>query len=585
MSDTSPALIQHRPFRRHLTMATFALALTALVFSLALIRPLHAQGGSTHPGGNIQDPTVLNVDIARPAVVRILFAATNPTVTVQACASENTTFTDPFVVGGLGSGVFISSHGDILTASHVVKDEGGEFELQTVEDLQSKIIPDIQKHCGIAVPNIDTFLENNAQAFTFDFSHQLERVWFDTSYHGAYSGSNSLNVPSFASFKVTGIKDFITTRGFGDDVAVIHVDGISDSPSVAIGDSDAVSPTDRLTEIGYPGNGDNIHIDINTGRYKDIPQDFLTQSLNQLYVSAIKTNDEGGTLIQVGGNVEHGDSGGPALNAQGQVVGIASFGPTLSSADSFPAGTAFFQASNSAKSIIEGANIDTTPGTFQTKWRQALTDFAATSSGHWHKAVTDLTALQQAYPDFKGGDDYLTYAQNQATNESTLTSGLSGNSRYLIYGAVGLAVLVLVIVLITVAAGRSRRRNQTIREAVAVSATGYGVGQPPSANYSQGNQPQQNYPAQNYPSAPYGATPPPASYGPGRGPPPYSQGTPSYGQNDGPPYGNPPTPPAQFSNYTYPPQGQMAPPHTTCVNGHALQPNETYCRVCGAGRA
>jgi hypothetical protein len=136
----------------------------------------------------------------------------------------------------------------------------------------------------------------------------------------------------------------------------------------------------------------------------------------------------------------------------------------------------------------------------------------------------------------------------------------------------------LVITLISVAAGRSRRRNQAVRESVAVAASGYNMGQPSAANYSQGSASSQGYPSQNYPSAPYGTTPP-ASYGPGTSPSSYGQGNPpSYGQ------GNPPPPPTQFSNYTYPPAAPAS-SHTTCVNGHALQPNETYCRVCGASRA
>ncbi len=583
MSVTSPARSRPRSFRRHVTLTTLALMLVALVFSLVLIRPLHAQGASSHPGGNIQDPKVLNVDIARPAVVRILFGVTGASVTVKACAAENTTFKIPsgLISGGVGSGAFISAQGDVLTASHVVKDEGGETEFGIVEYFSAEILANIQKVCNINLVDVNgllNFFVNNPTDFTFDLGTSVGRVWLDTSYHGAYTETTLSNTKSY-TFQVLGVKDFVTTKGYGDDVAVIHVNGLTDMPHIAIGDSTAVSPTDHLTEIGYPGNGDDNHIDLTTGGYKRVPTDWLTQSLNDLYVSAIKTNDVGDQLIQVGGNQEHGDSGGPTLNAAGQIVGVVSFGPDISQSGGLPAGTGFLQASNSAQSLVSGANIDTTPGTFQTRWRQALTDFAATSSGHWHKAVTELSALQQDYPAFKGGDDYLTYAQNQADNESPLALNLGSGSQTLVLAVGGLAVLVLLVIFVLLGVGRSRRRKQVaVREAVAVAPGGYGAGQSAAMPYPQGN-----YPPQNYPSAPYGSNAPPASYGPSNGPPQYGQGNQSaqYGQGN-----TPPPPPAQFSHFTYPPQGQAAPapPHTTCGNGHPMQPNETYCRVCGATR-
>ena len=580
MSDASPARNRPRRLRRHLTMTTFALAFTAILFSLALIRPAHAQGGSGHPGGNIQDPKVLNIDIARPAVVRIFFGVTNASVTVRACAAENTTFKLPTgsSFGGLGSGAFISAQGDVLTASHVVKDEGGELEVGILSFFQDQIIADIQKVCGQTVTDLVALANANQGAFTFNLGTPVQRLWLDTSYHGPYTETAIRSVQSL-TFHVVGIKDIVSSQGIGDDVAIIHVDGVTDMPHIPIGDSNTVSPTDRLTEIGYPGNGDINHIDPTTGNSKLVPTDFLTESLNELYVSAIKTNDVGDALIQIGGNEEHGDSGGPTLNAAGQIVGVVSFGPDTTQLDSLPAGTGFLQSSNTAKSLVSAANIDTTPGTFQTKWRQALTDFAATSTGHWHKAVADLTALQQAYPNFKGVTDYLAYAQTQAASESTVAINLGSSSQLIAYGLGGLAVLLLVVLFIILGVSRSRRRNQAVREAVAVVSSGYGAGQSPSANYPQSYGPPQNHPPQNYPSAPYGGNVPPASYSQSSGPPPYA---PPFGQDNTPP----PTPPTQFSDYTYSPQGQTAPApsRTTCVNGHPMLPNETFCRVCGASR-
>ncbi|HLG74823.1 MAG TPA: S1C family serine protease, partial [Ktedonobacteraceae bacterium] len=80
---------------------------------------------SAVPGGNITNPIVRAVDLAKPAVVRIIttiggrltvhFPVTNsPAVTFPQDGSEyNLDFS--------GSGAFISAHGDVLTADHVIK--------------------------------------------------------------------------------------------------------------------------------------------------------------------------------------------------------------------------------------------------------------------------------------------------------------------------------------------------------------------------------------------------------------------------------------------------------------------------------
>src|SRR5579875_3127548 len=387
MSDLPVTPQPSRGSRRRFTKIILgAVALTALILSIALVLPDRAKA-ATHPGGDIQNPVIRNVDIARPAVVRIETAFSSVTVSLHFCAGENDSFAAP-PVGGLGSGAFISSHGDILTAGHVVKAPPGDledFEL-TLPTVDAQIVKLVAAHChqtldGSTLAN-DYLTDPTLQTdIVFTFASPIDKVWLDTSYVGSYSATSVRDV-KYYPYTVEGLINFVNSNGgIGDDVSVIHVDGLTDMPSIPIGDSDAVSPTDTLTIIGYPGNGDSNHY--TQGQPTAIPNDFLTESINQVYVSAIKTNDSNGKLIQVGGNVEHGDSGGPALNAAGEIVGVVSFGGTDQ-----PDGTSFLQAVSNAKQIIQQANIDTTPGPFENKWRQALTDFGSTAPGHWHKAVT-----------------------------------------------------------------------------------------------------------------------------------------------------------------------------------------------------
>ena len=76
------------------------------------------------PGGNVSDPVVRAVDIAKPAVVRII-TMLNGRLIVHFAAPTNQDVTFPqgssgYQIALSGSGTFITSSGEILTADHVV---------------------------------------------------------------------------------------------------------------------------------------------------------------------------------------------------------------------------------------------------------------------------------------------------------------------------------------------------------------------------------------------------------------------------------------------------------------------------------
>ncbi|HKD76584.1 MAG TPA: serine protease, partial [Ktedonobacterales bacterium] len=380
--------------------------------------------------------------------------------------------------------------------------------------------------------------------FTATYSTPQIRVWLDTSYVGTYS-ETSINTAKYLTGTISAESSLAR-----NDLAVIHV-SMDDTPSIALGDSNGVSPTDNLTIIGYPSNGDDNHLD--TPR----PNDFFDESINQIYVSAIKTNDNGATVIQVGGNVEHGDSGGPALNAQGQIVGVVSFGGLDD-----PDGTSFLQAESSAAPLVSQANVDATPGKFQRSWRQALTDFASTASGHWHSAASELQTLQQNYPQFNGVTSYLTFAQQKARTENS--NGVASffglqNPTFWIGAVLIVAAIVILIIAISVVSRSARRLNNQTQNVTEPALVASAVAAAPMA------QPAYSQPYNYYPYTPPSAPPAMADVAPQQVP---SQPPPSY-------WGSAPESPV--------------PPTTTrpatCVNGHAMQPYEVYCATCGAPRA
>src|SRR5260370_11390176 len=219
---------------------------------------------------------------------------------------------------------------------------------------------------------------------------------------------------------------------------------MTDLAMVQLGDSTSVQQQDNLTIIGFPGNGDIAG---------NSATDLLTPSVNKVFVSSIKTTNSRASVIQVGGNVEHGDSGGPALDNHGTIVGIVSFG-----AASGQGNTSFLQASSSASALVQSLGLNTAPGPFQKAWNQAFTDYSSNIPGHWHKAQSEFEQIATTYPQFKGVQPYLDYATTQAKIEKVpqsqstphpqqlaQTASISSSMPWIVIGigAVLLAILLL----------------------------------------------------------------------------------------------------------------------------------------------
>ncbi|WP_176728979.1 S1 family peptidase [Thermogemmatispora onikobensis] len=409
------------------------------------------------PGGNIQDPAVRAVDIARPAVVRIV-TQINGRLTVQFPNGRSATFPldgGSYGLAALGTGTFISAHGDILTADHVINPPHSD-ELNAV--LIRAAAPDVTAYYNsvlargnqLSADQVAQDLLSGQFPSTPSYAPPVSAVYLSTDYSGPLSAARLRDVPALYFARVDRVEQESPPNQ--KDTAIIHV-AMEDTPSVELGDSSAVQVQDNLTIIGFPGNAD----------VSMRPTDFLTSSVNRIFVSSIKTTDSGAQVIQVGGNVEQGDSGGPALDSQGHVVGIVSFGT--------PGGTSFLQASNSARALLQNLHLDTEPGPFQRAWSQAFNDYASTAPGHWHRAAQEFATLAARYPAFKAVMPYLTYARQQAAHEQS--SGTTGQSQGLplllvVIGGVG----TLIIVLLLVGAIFQIRRRQASVSPVVNAASG-----------------------------------------------------------------------------------------------------------------
>ncbi|WP_162005098.1 trypsin-like peptidase domain-containing protein [Dictyobacter vulcani] len=442
--------------------------------SLAFIMTSQPALADSMPGGNVKDPTVRAVDLAQPAVVRIITTVPGQ-LSVHFPPSTDVNFpqksTDSYEISLSGTGAFITSQGDILTADHVVNPPRNQ---QLSEALYGKAAQDVADYMNknvqkgsdsVTADQVLQQLTSGQLKSTSTFQKPGSSVFLSTSYTGLTNASNFQSLPAGAGVNVDQIKK--ESPSDQQDTAIVHVP-MTDTLSVSIGDSTNVHPQDKLTIVGFPGNAD-------VGKS---PDSLLTSSLNQIYVSSLKTSDAGAPLIQVGGNVEHGDSGGPALDNQGTIVGIVSFGVDNNS--NGPNGTSFLQASSSAQAMVKSLNLDTKSGKQQTLWGQAFNAYAATDAGHWGQAQQNFASLQKGYPLFKASQQFYDYAQKQAKNgpittpspqkkPSSQPSAQASTSWQAIALTVGSILLVIVLVG-AVLASALRPRNKIKKQQPVASA-------------------------------------------------------------------------------------------------------------------
>jgi trypsin-like peptidase len=561
MFTTMPEFLSAR--RRHkLSRILVVVGIVCLtILGMAGNSPAAYAGGI--PGGNVSDPVVRAVDIAKPAVVRII-TFLNGQLIVHFPAKQDVTFPqggNSYQIVLSGSGTFITARGDILTADHVVnpprQDLDQFMQQQAAQDVANYINQVLKANPPVTPDQVTAELASGQLPSNTQYSTPQSRVYLSTEYTGPLSVTDIQNVPSNQFAMVDRIEKQSSFNNA--DVAIIHVSNMDDQAMVQLGDSSGVAVQDHLTIVGFPGNGDIAGQNAT---------DLLTLSVNLILVSSLKTTNSGAPVIQVGGNVEHGDSGGPALDDHGTIVGIVSFGANG------PGSTSFLQASNSARVLVRALGLDTSPGPFQKAWNQAFEDYASNTPGHWHKAQQEFQQIAAHYPLFKAVKLYLDYASAQAKIEKVpqpqpSTQPSSTGSPVLNVLAnpltlIGAGVVLLLALLLF--GGFALRRRRVKQAPVTTTSQSSFTTQPPIAPpviQSRPISPSQSAYGQQVNDAltAFGAPPSPAPRSPWPSQPPAQ------------------SPSLSASSPTVPSNPSGALVHWPC--GHMNRPVARFCSVCG----
>jgi len=363
------------------------------------------------PGGNIADPAVRAVNVASPAVVRVITTIKShltvnfpPTTQVIFPQQDN----GSYLLQLSGTGTFITSQGDILTSDHIInppKDKTLDQMLYNAaaQDIANYINQNAkQSSSQVAKDDVIQQLTNGQLSSTTSYASPSSVVYLSTSYTGPQTAPDLKSLLTGVSWQVDQIKKESSDQ---QDLAIVHVP-MQDAPSVQLGDSPKIQDQGSFTMIGFPSNVD----------VSQPPNDFLTSSVTVISAGSKQTSATHTPLAQGDGNAGNGNGGGLVVDSQGIIVGIISSASSSSSSN-------FLQENNSERAIINGLNLATTPGPFQQAWSQAFQDYASTAPSHWQKALDDFKQLAVNYPNFKAAQPYLNYAQEQVQHDlATATS-------------------------------------------------------------------------------------------------------------------------------------------------------------------
>ena len=125
-----------------------------------------------------------------------------------------------------------------------------------------------------------------------------------TSYH-VIDGAKSVGVKTLAGDIYDDV--FLIAKDERKDIALLKINGF-DLKSLELGNSNVVSPGDKVIVLGNPLGSERLQASVTDG-----------------IVSGVRDLDEGFKVIQISAPISPGNSGGPIFDEGGKVIGIAAF--------------------------------------------------------------------------------------------------------------------------------------------------------------------------------------------------------------------------------------------------------------------
>jgi serine protease Do len=376
-----------------------------LAFTIAAPRAAHADDDEPAT----PSPSQKQAMYAKPSVVRIY----------AVWEVEFSLYGDRFpeLIGGSGSGFFISSDGYIATNAHVVNviHDGEE---KALADARAQLLADLDAKYGATFAKMsDRELRQIVEAI------KLEKA----VPHAEVILPDGTTLPY--EIKAYGAP---VGEGSSQDCAIIKVD-LQNAPNLPIGDSDKAQIQDHILAIGYPGVADL------NGLLDEKSQ--LEASITDGSIAAIKRTTGGEPVLQITAPISHGNSGGPAINDKGEVIGLVTFGDAKE-----VQGFNFLVSAKTLMKFVKESKADLAPSQTTQVWHRAL-------DGYWdryyEKAIIDFEEVMTLFPTHSEAPKFVKLArQYKKAGKGRDASAGGGSSTAIVIGLfafAGLAGLLAVV--------------------------------------------------------------------------------------------------------------------------------------------
>jgi S1-C subfamily serine protease len=271
--------------------------------------------------------------------------------------------TDSTTFEATGSGFFVNSSGDVVTAAHVVVADKEAMRQDLVASVDESAVQFLTEsaRAQLAASGI-TPTDAQARsmgAWAADYVKANVRV---DDAKGTYHVAVGQSIAPGDGVKSSGYPATVVTVGApapGVDVAILSIGG-HDLPALALGDESKLGLKSRMVELGYPCGCDLTRGSVSTPVNLD-----LTVTSGVLGPS---DKQEGWTAISTTASGTHGDSGGPVIGPDGKVVGIVSYGYGTS-------GQTYLVPAGTVAEMISKAGVKTGTGRVTALYREAQSDY------------------------------------------------------------------------------------------------------------------------------------------------------------------------------------------------------------------
>lgn len=289
------------------------------------------------------------------------------------------------IVGGRGSGAFISPDGYIVTNAHVV--ECAAHDIQTKQQyLKQQLVEILVYKSGWTRQAVINFLN---QALQRNLIRASEIVTINTV---VTPGGEELPFELKELGTPVGEKE-------GKDVAVIKVEG-RNFPTIRIGSSDNVRPSDHIFVAGYPAGSDLQSLGSEKSQLE------MTWSEGTI-ASEKKASAQGAPLLQVNvSGVTAGNSGGPVINSDGKMIGLLTFFMKAGG----DRGSLYCMASSTVLEFVRKAGANTEESNTDKAYRAGLEFYF---QSYYSKAIVKFEEARRLHPKLAGIDDLIADCQTK----------------------------------------------------------------------------------------------------------------------------------------------------------------------------